>query len=433
MNSELTQLLEQLEGDNLDFKAAMAFTGYERASLSVDMAAMANTQDGGLLVIGVTNDRAVRGLTLEQLQSFDITKVYDYLKTRFAPCPKVSMKTMDESGRYVLLLTIKEFDFDPVLCTRSISALKNGIDVTVSREGDLWIRDGGASTRIQTEAAMRSLISRALQAHADEVSRSVYQVIRGPIEPISPPPNYEAERDKTASEGAHVMATAGKADAAIWYVSSEPQTPLTVGVREWLHDARFWMSLKAHCQGQYVPYMDMNLGSLGQDQPNLMCLMQTTDRGFTLEHWRLYESGFAGVATATPEDLADRSQFGPGFTPFTVIDMDFAARHLASVLTWLKRLYAWIHYENEIYVSVRVINLTSRNLVRIANQTPWLQPYQNRGNPTFTWSGVLQAVDLTTRPDTLMFELLSRLFALFGFTSDSAIHQVLSSALGNIR
>lgn len=433
MNSELTQLLEQLEGDNLDFKAAMAFTGYERASLSVDMAAMANTQDGGLLVIGVTNDRAVQGLTLEQLQSFDTTKVHNYLQTRFAPCPKVSMRTLDESGRYVLLLTIHEFDVDPVLGIRTISARKDGDDVTISREGDLWIRDGGASTRIQTESAMRSLISRALRAHADEVSRSVYQIIRGPIEPISPPPNYDAERDKTASEGARVMATAGKADAAIWYVSSQPQTPLTVDVRRWLHDARFWMTLKTHCQGQYVPYMDMNLGHLVQDQPNLMFLMQTTDRGFTLEHWRLYENGFAGVATATPEDLADRSPFGPGFTPFTVLDMDFAARHLASVLTWLKRLYAWIHYENEIHLSVRITNLTSRNLVRIANQTPWLQAYQNRSSPIFTWSGFLQTVDLTTQPDALMFEVLSRLYSLFGFTSDNAIQQVLSSALGNTR
>lgn len=433
MNSELTQLLEQLEGDNLDFKAAMAFTGYERSSLSVDIAAMANTQDGGLLVIGVTNDRAVQGLTLEQLQSFDITKVYDYLQTRFAPCPRVSMRTIDESGRYVLLLTIHEFETDPVLCTRSISALKNGSDVTVSREGDLWIRDGGASTRIQTESAMRSLIRRALRAHADEVSRSVYQVIRGPIEPISPPPNYDAEKNKTASEVARVTVAAGKADAAIWYVSSQPQTPLTVDVRSRLHDAQFWMSLKTHCQGQYVPYMDMNLSHLGQDQPNLMCLMQTTNRGFTLEHWRLYESGFVGIATATPEDLADRSQFGPGFTPFTVLDMDFAARHLASVLTWLKRLYGWIHYEDEIYVSVCITNLTSRNLVRIANQAPWLQAYQNRSSPIFTWSRFLQTVDLATQPDALMFEVLSRLFALFGFTSDSAIEQVLSSALGNIR
>lgn len=434
MDPELAALLQQTESDNLDFKASMAFTGNSRADLTVDIAAMANTQDGGVLVVGVSNDHSVQGLTPDQVASFDRTKVSNYLKNRFAPCPTFAMRfAADGAGNTVLLVKVDEFNTQPILCVKNITVEKDGKDSTKSREGDLWIREGAASVRVQSESAMRSVITRAVRAYADEISRSVYRVVRGPVDSTTPPLTYRDDAEGTVLTGTHLIVQAGKADGAMWLLAAEPQAPTSLDVRKWLQDTGLWTSLRTQCQGQSVPYMNMNLADIGQSPAGVMYLEQSTDAGFTLEHWRIYENGFVGVVTCAPEDLADRSKFGPAFTPFSVLDMDFAARHLASYLTWLKRLVTTTGYQGELRLVVRVKNLTPRHLVRIAAQGPWLQPYQNVKTPEFSWEHVVQAVDLATRPEELIFDVLSRMFAVFGFTSDSLIKQVVADALGNTR
>lgn len=103
---DIRDLIARGEGPRVDFRSAMAFEGDHRLELTKDIVAMANTRDGGVIIIGVaqgpqTGRLTVEGVTPEQARSFDVTAVGDFVHQRSAPPVDLSCVVDKVEGKNV--------------------------------------------------------------------------------------------------------------------------------------------------------------------------------------------------------------------------------------------------------------------------------------------------------------------------------------------
>src|SRR5437870_240294 len=104
-STELVRYIDaSSESSNVDAKAPILWDGGPAsADLSKDFAAFANSKDGGTIVIGKSETSPGKfvlvGLSKEEADSFDTTKVSSWVNQRFSPpisltCHRVEYKGM---------------------------------------------------------------------------------------------------------------------------------------------------------------------------------------------------------------------------------------------------------------------------------------------------------------------------------------------------
>ena len=111
------------ENDNVDAKGPMAFSdAVERAGLAKDIAAFANSNNGGWLVIGksqaASGQFTLEGVSEEQAASFETTAVARWVNNRFAPEIQLECRRVEHEGKPFIVIRINEFDDVPVICTK---------------------------------------------------------------------------------------------------------------------------------------------------------------------------------------------------------------------------------------------------------------------------------------------------------------------------
>ncbi len=198
---ELDQFLEATgESSYIDAKGPMTWDkGSQSASLAKDMAAFANSKDGGVLVIGKSENESGQfeftGLTDEQATSFETTKVATWVNNRFSPRISLVCHQHDYKEKRYVIVTIEEFSDVPILCTKS---LDNPADPKrpLLKKNTIYVRNANAeSAPLQTVDEFRELIGLATSKRAQEM----YSVFEGMLKgkPILPPPDdklrYEEE------------------------------------------------------------------------------------------------------------------------------------------------------------------------------------------------------------------------------------------------
>src|SRR5262245_44325186 len=87
---ELSRFIEAAgESGNIDAKGPLSWDGGEAsAGLTKDILAFANSRDGGVIVIGkdeAAGKFVLTGLTTDQAESFETTKVATWVNNRCAP------------------------------------------------------------------------------------------------------------------------------------------------------------------------------------------------------------------------------------------------------------------------------------------------------------------------------------------------------------
>lgn len=186
--STLDAVLSQGETRNVEIKGACGFQSDMRSHLSTSICAMANTPNGGTIVIGVENTTwAVQGLTAEQIASFDITKIAKYLKERLAPLPRLTVEQVAHPRGNVLLIQVPEFEEAPIVVTKQIADSKQKV---YANEGDVLIRSRTCECRrIASADEMRDLLSRALMRRSELLLTEIRAIMTGvaPTQPATPP------------------------------------------------------------------------------------------------------------------------------------------------------------------------------------------------------------------------------------------------------
>lgn len=105
------------ETQTLEFKRAGA---WETRLFVKDILAMANSFDGGKIIIGVDDSTFDRtGLTDEQLATFDIERMRDQIGRFADPFVQFSCEQVaDEQGLQFIVIGIQPFTEIPVICAR---------------------------------------------------------------------------------------------------------------------------------------------------------------------------------------------------------------------------------------------------------------------------------------------------------------------------
>lgn len=186
---QVKELLPRRELRNFDFKASESFEGDFRVELAIAIAAMANTPGGGTILVGVAEEGSVRvprGLTPEQLRTFDTTIVGQFLRERLDPAPEVEIADVRMPGGPVLVeVRVPEFGEVPIVVKKTLQ--KSGERNASAREGDLLIRTHAAqSCRVSSAEETREILGRALSKTSERLLEQIRAVVTG-----SAPPRVE--------------------------------------------------------------------------------------------------------------------------------------------------------------------------------------------------------------------------------------------------
>jgi len=155
-----TEVLESLidgaeETDTLEFKAAIPWS---RETFLKDILALANTIDGGRIIVGVEDGTFTRqGLTAEQIATYDL----DIMRDQIAPYadPYVSFRrevVADRQGLNFVVIEVSSFEEIPIICRRDGNDIFAGTIYFRSRSGR------PQSARISNSSDLREVIEVAI-------------------------------------------------------------------------------------------------------------------------------------------------------------------------------------------------------------------------------------------------------------------------------
>lgn len=154
------------ERRSVEFKQAGAWTDtHLRAKIIRGVISLANTRDGGVLVVGMKNDpqhmgyHVVDPLTAEQQQTFDPDDVIPQVNAHVAPFLSLSLlHHTAKGGGVVVVFAVDEFRDYPAVCIRDVV----GSDPTkpVVKRGAILIRSARTpeTAEIQSYDDLRELI-----------------------------------------------------------------------------------------------------------------------------------------------------------------------------------------------------------------------------------------------------------------------------------
>jgi schlafen family protein len=172
------------ENDHIDAKGPMKWDGNSAsASLAKDIVAFANSRDGGVIVIGKSEFKPgefdMTGLTEEQANSFETTKVANWVNSRFSPSARLVCHIQQHNGKKFVVITVSEFDDIPILCTKSFPDPANP-KKHLLKDRTIYVRTANAeSAPLGTVEELRTLIGLATSKRGNEMLSMFESMLRG--------------------------------------------------------------------------------------------------------------------------------------------------------------------------------------------------------------------------------------------------------------
>jgi predicted HTH transcriptional regulator len=171
-----TEQLEKLingqqETDTIEFKAAMQ---WNRNSLVKDILALANTIDGGTIIIGIEDGTFNRqGVNADMIKSYDIDTMRDQVAPYADPRVVFSCyEVKDFGGLTYIAIEVFSFEEFPVICA------KDGPDVAA---GTIYYRSRSArpaSARVSNSSDLREILEVAIARRSRQLKRMGFAATR---------------------------------------------------------------------------------------------------------------------------------------------------------------------------------------------------------------------------------------------------------------
>jgi hypothetical protein len=160
------------ETDGFDFKELLAFqnNGEHKIKLLKAIGAFGNTDNGGNIIIGVTNDRRVVGITPELAATYDQTPVQRMVGEYFAPPPTIQVRQHERDGKKLVIIEVLPFRDVPSIVKKHAQQGEERL-----RDGTFLVRNAAAeSALLTTEVEMRKLCD----AISTRRARSIVELIQ---------------------------------------------------------------------------------------------------------------------------------------------------------------------------------------------------------------------------------------------------------------
>lgn len=360
MNNVLDQLIaRQLETANVDYKEGFEWSKEsrdKRFELIRDIFAMANTRDGGTIILGVKDDtRELVGVSKAMWDSYDQSAVAEMVHQKGTPKVNLQVIKTEIQGKRVVALTVSEFEDVPIICTDTILGSLH-TSRTILRKGAVYIRTSGATTEeISSDQDMRELLSRAILKRGDELLRSVERLIKG--KPLNPSEDsislYDAEV-KQAEIWFNEVLQKGFHQSPRWELIAHPSQYLPERLSNLADMERMVKESQVRLRGWDFPY----LGQRGEVGAFNSGFQGRVDWEAIREAFRLYKSGLFVWKRAIWEDLKDmKTEKGK-----RTLSYSSAIYSLTEWFLFLARLYESIVNTNSVRILIRVVGCKNRQL-----------------------------------------------------------------------
>lgn len=419
MNSaDIEQLIaRKMETRNVDFKEGFKWSKENRdlqLDLLKDMMAMANTRDGGTLILGVVDrDYTVIGVDQEVSDSFDVTSVAQMLHENASPKITLNVLKIQVEGKQIVAIDIAEFEDVPIVCADTRKDAR-GVR-TILRKSALYIRTSAARTEeVSSDEEMRELLGRAITKKGDQLLKSIEQLLQGKAPaPAAPALDLYAEELHQADAWFRDKLQKGFLASPRWEFSihpteyRSPRMPI-VGLENTLNRCA------VRLRGWPFPYLgnksetsNFNKGFQGYyDSPDLR------------EAFRFYQSQLFVFKRALWEDL--RHAGPPDKRTLSFISAIY------SITEWLlfsQRLAENSEEVKSFRISVRLIGAKDRSLASYEASVPLMPCYKSE-EPDIHYEKDISNANLRATPLDIAKEFVKHLFTVFNWTenTDAVIH-----------
>jgi hypothetical protein len=378
----------------------------QKLELIRDMIAMANTRDGGALVLGVENTGYnVVGLSEEVKASLDQTAIGEILKRYADPMFQFELHKTTISGKDVVVIRIPEFEEIPILCKQSV---ESSVDPRrlILRSGALYIRTETAQTmEIAVAEDMRKLLSRAMLKQREQLLHSIDGLLKFRPNMPSEKESNEYQREMNEADQSFIsVLQKGFLQSSRWEVMAHP-TSYKKRVME-LRDLKgFVANSQVNLRGLPFPHIDHERAS------NFNSGYESySDHKDKREGFRLYNSGLFVWKGAMPEDLHSEWK--------QTLDVGSTIWRTTEIWEFLKRLYEIFPAAQELSITIRLTGCQGRTLKSPEYFTS-LFPWHQSREDTIEVNETLQEAELTATSDEMARAVVRHIFAVFNWTNVS--------------
>lgn len=409
LRSLVSQLIaQQSEGRNLDYKGPMTF-GPVKASkgeLVKCLMAFANTRDGGYVIVGIEQVGGtflVRGVTDAMAATFDPTEIGNFARRHCSELPDYTVQSVDLSGQKLVLLTIREFLREPIVCTNDLHDSQGKF---VLRAGTVYIRTTDAKCEaIQTATDMQAVLDLALQKRGDRLLSQIAQLMGTELpEPRSdedPPIVYDAAIQATQS----IFARESQLDEPYWEVTI---CPTDYSRRRVDLNALEEVRRKAEVaiRGWDFPHVDRQNDTRFEEG-----LQSTTHSSRHSEAHRFYRSGLFVWRSRLWEDAQADTR--------GTVSFGSAIYSITEFMLFASRAMSLLPDTEDVYVRVELAGLSGRSLWAEAEIRIW-EDYRTQAS-RFVWAQRISVATLRAEHLDLAQQACFELLQIFGLTLQMSV------------
>jgi len=403
---DVRRLLQQkTETKNLDYKLTCNWataSNDDKCEIIKDVLAMSNTQDGGQIVFGV-DDKTFEfvGMGAAEYQSFDPTKVNDFVRRYADPPFACSVYKLAVDQKRTVVIEVPEFPEVPIICKTDANSTTDSRKL-ILKKGGLYVRtDKPSSELVSSAEEMRDIIGRASRKKRDELLRTIKDLING--EPAQPQDDAKQAYGEELNDAEKFFASSLPEEFSKqghWEVSAYP----SVYEKERIADQGVIGDLvrgsTVSLRGWSFPHTDVRTATNFE-----MGMQSFTNWERFCEVYRVYLSALFRWKGAYRENSV------PGGKVLSFISTIY---QMTEFLQFFKRFYSKVPEVNSLHIAIRLTDTRNRVLVSL-DPTVELEGMYECGEPEINLELDLKSAQLQTEADAIARGLAKRVFRIFNW------------------
>jgi Putative DNA-binding domain len=409
-NAKLEELLSQrVETKNLDCKESFNWSVADndtKCELVKDMLAFMNTQDGGVIVIGVRDDTLEPiGMTDSDFASFDTTKVNDFLHRYTDPQSSCEVQKLSSTGLKLVAINVLEFKDVPIICKKAANSSKEP-SKTILKLGGVYVRtEKATSVLVPTSEEMRDLVNRAVLKRSDQLLSTIRTLLKGN------PPGDESEikqYDREIKEARkYFKESLGKEfeELGHWEVVSMPVNYRRERIPSITEVYKALSESEVHLRGWNFPHFDKDTKT---NFPNGR--QSHTSFMHHVEAHRAYQSGlfvWRGLYWEHSPDFKKQHTKALSFVNVIYTVTEF--------MLFFKRYYERISPDASIRFSIEMTDIKDRTLEATDwDRSPFMANYAARV-PSLKVEKECTVPDLRASAEEIAITVVQRIFEIFNW------------------
>jgi len=391
---------------------------------------MVNRQDGGLVVIGVSETSGILnpvGLLEEDFVTWRFDDISTAISNYADPYVHFDLSTPTVKDKRFVVLQVHEFDYIPVLCKKKYEYKKqDGTFEQVLREGALYVRTRRKpeTTEIPSQTEMRDLLEIAIRKGVQKFVSQAYAAglnLSGSVQ-SSDQELFQQELENLATSLLEKIRSRG-----YWRTIIRPD--------KFSQEKLSYDSLYPLVQNSAVNIFGGGFPNVGQEFPisrGTNQVGQEIEAGYFLEIWYLYQSGqFIHYSDILDDwiNVIDQLLTSPQWKPGKFLSIEEVIRQFTGIFVFASRLALTDVYSEDVHIVIDVLlkGLQGRLLyIGTPGKVPLRRPYEAQ-ILEFLFTTRIQKDELIAHPKELALQASRELFLRFGWDPAQVILENIQS------